>query len=375
MSNVGRSVNRRDLFTGWRSRGASARAGKLVDPPGTKLGHDALLKASRPGMGSFFEVKLPAQVPGCTALASAMLDRIDRLERQLTVYQADSEVSRLNAGAHLEPMVVERGLFELLERAVEIGLETEGAYDVTMGALSAAWGFTRGPKRVPGSDELMEAKARSGQEHLILDKERLTVAFDRPGVVINLGSIGKGFAIDRAVELARDYWWPTPAIVHGGQSSAYALGSPPGRFAGRWEITLANPFLPESPLGILKLRNQALGTSGAWYQAFESGGRQYGHILDPRTGEPAEAGPLSVTVVAGDAALADALSTAFTLLGIDKTARYIDRHPEVGAIFVLAGQTEASPRLEVIGLDAVEFAPGASYEVRWRERSGQATTG
>ena len=84
---------------------------------------------------------------------------------------------------------------------------------------------------MPDAETLADARARTGSEHLILDPARKTVAFDRPGVVINLGSIGKGYAIDRAVELIRDHWWPTPALVHGGQSSLYALGSPPGSIA------------------------------------------------------------------------------------------------------------------------------------------------
>ena len=185
---------------------------------------------------------------------------------------------------------------------------------MTSGALSEAWGFVKGPKRVPDEAALADARARTGWQHLRLDPERSTVAFDREGIRINLGSIGKGYAIDRAIDLIRDHWWPTSALVHGGRSSLFALGSPPGQFGGRWEIALRNPFEPESPLGILRLRNRGLGTSGAAFQQFVVDGRVYGHIIDPRTGEPAH-GPASVTVLAPTAAMADALSTAFYLLG------------------------------------------------------------
>src|SRR5262249_58312604 len=113
------------------------------------------------------------------------------------------------------------------------------------------------------------------------------IACDREGIRINLGSIGKGYAIDRVVELIRAYPWPTSGLVHGGRSSLYAIGSPPGRFGGRWEVTLHNPFRPESPLGVFFLRNRGLGTSGAAFQQFVADGRVYGHIIDPRTGEPA----------------------------------------------------------------------------------------
>src|SRR5262249_16135417 len=145
----------------------------------------------------------------------------------------------------------EPGLFALLERAVALGTATGGAYDVTAGALSLAWGFTRGPKRVPDSEMLADARARTGSHHLRLDPENCTVPFDRPGVVINPGSIGRGYAIDRAVEVVRGHWWPTSGLIHGGQSSLYALGSPPGDFGGRWEIALRNPIDPSRPLGSL----------------------------------------------------------------------------------------------------------------------------
>ena len=107
--------------------------------------------------------------------------------------------------------------------------------------------------------------------------------------------------------------------MHGGQSSLYALGSPPGQLGGRWEIALRNPFEPETPLGTLRLRNRGLGTSGAAFQQFVVDGRVYGHLIDPRSGEPA-LGPASVTVLAPTAALADALSTAFYLLGPEAAA-------------------------------------------------------
>ena len=135
-------------------------------------------------------------------------------------------------------------------------------------------------------------------------REARTIAFDVEGLRINLGSIGKGYAIDRAAAVIRSHWFPTSALIHGGQSSLFALGSPPGRFAGRWEVSLRNPFVPESPLGVFRLRNRALGTSGGAFQRFEVDGRSYGHILDPRTGEPAD-GPASVTVLAPTSAEAE----------------------------------------------------------------------
>ena len=346
-------VNRRDLLRLRRAGEAMARPG-----PGETgaSGLPDLVRVRRPGMGSYFEIRLGAKTPGAVDLATRALDLVDALEAQLTVYNDESEVSRLNQSAHLGPVVVERGLYDLLERAIELSRLTGGAYDVTSGALSEAWGFTRGPKRVPSADELADARARTGWRHLRLDPAGPSVAFDVPGVRINLGSIGKGYAIDRAVDVIRGHWAPTAALVHGGQSSLFALGSPPGRFGGRWEIALRNPFNPDSPLGTLRLRNRALGTSGGAFQNFVIDGRSYGHILDPRTGRPAN-GPASVTVLAPTAAEADALSTAVYLLGPEAARELSARRPEIGVVIVDKGPTDGSPRVLSFGLEEYDFSP------------------
>ena len=350
-------VNRRQLLRGLGGGPTTAA------PAAAPVGRFDLVTARRAAMGSYFEVRLPARVPGAVDLATRALDLIDELESQLTVYRDDSEVSRLNATAHLGPVAVEPGLFALLERAVALTTATGGAYDVAAGALSVAWGFFRGPRRVPDPATLADARARTGAHHLALDPAGRTVAFDRPGIVINLGSIGKGYAIDRAVDLIGGYWWPTPALVHGGRSSLYALGGPPGDLGGRWSVALHNPFDPAAPLGTIRLRDRGLGTSGATFQHFEAGGRRYGHILDPRTGAPAADGPAGVTVLAPTAAEADALSTAFYLLGPAAAADYVADHPGVAALFVTGPPDAEAPRVLTLGLDAEDFEPAAGVAV------------
>lgn len=345
-----RSVSRRDLFR------LSRRGGATGPADGRSAGY-SLINAARSAMGSYFEVRVPAEVPGAIDLASRALDVVDDLESQLTVYRDDSEVSRLNASGYPGPVAVEPGLFGLLGRAVNLCRETGGAYDVTSGALSLVWGFTRGPRRVPSPEAIADAKARTGSDGLRLDPKATTVAFDRPGLAINLGSIGKGYAIDRAAGVVRDHWFPTSALIHGGRSSLFALGSPPGSLGGRWDIAVRNPLDPDRPVGTFRLRNRGMGTSGASFQRFEEGGRAYGHLIDPRTGEPPDDGPLSVTVIAPTSAEADALSTAFYLLGPEGAEAYVGRHPEVGVLFLLDGGEPDRPRLVSFGLTDADFAP------------------
>lgn len=347
-------VNRREMLRFRRSAREGLRPGEGRCATTRDVQSDDILRAGRAAMGSHFEIRIGAKTPSGADLADRALDLIETLEAQLTVYRDDSEVSLLNATAHFEPVAVEAGLFDLLDRAVKLSAATGGAYDVTTGALSEAWGFFRGPRRVPDPDTLADARERTGYYHLQLDPQNKTVSFDRPGIVINLGSIGKGYAIDRAIGLIRDHWWPTTALIHGGRSSLYALGTPPGRFGGRWQVALRNPFDPDKPLGILHLRNRGMGTSGSSFQHFVADGHVFGHILDPRTGAPAP-GPASVTVLAPTAAEADALSTAFYLLGPDAAETLVTRNPELSAIFVEEGRADHSPRVRTFGLAPEEF--------------------
>ena len=316
-------------------------------------------------MGTHFEVRVPAAVPGATDLACRALARVEELEQVLTVYRDDSEVSRLNATAHLGPVPVGADLFRLLQLATTLGDRTRGLYDVAAGALSLVWGFTRGPRRVPTRAEIDDALTRTGIKHLKLDATDQTVAFDVAGLVLNFGGIGKGYAIDEAAKVVRDHWWPTPALIHGGNSSVYALGSPDGLIGEGWRVGLRNPFDPSRPLGEIVLHDRGLGTSGSAFQRFESGGRVYGHILDPRTGEPPELAPASVSVLAPSAAEADALSTAFTLLGPVATSEFLADRPEVGAIFVMNADGSRPPRLVLLNVTDREFQadPGVRLSV------------
>lgn len=346
-----------DLLGRRRAFGIGLGADLERPEPAKSIGRFDLLKIERRAMGTSFELRFPAHTPGAVDLAEDVLDLIDDLEAQMTVYRDESEITRINQTAHLEPVVVEDRLFQLLSAAVAISRQTGGAYDITLGALSQAWGFTRGPKRVPSPDILAEARQNTGYSALIFDQAAKTIAFDRPGIMLNLGSIGKGYALDRAIEVIREYWWPTSALVHGGHSSVYALGSPPDQFGGRWQVALRNPFDVEQPLGTIHLRNRGMGTSGDLFQRFEHEGRLYGHILDPRTGEPAQSDLAGVTVLAPTAAEADALSTAFSLLKHDEIKTYIADRPEIGVIFVFQTNESETPRVETLNIGTSDYTP------------------
>ena len=356
-------MNRRDFL---RPRRLASAAGQILDladerarPAGA--GEALLLRFSRRAMATTFEVVVPFDTPRANEAANAALDEIDRLEAQLTVYRDTSEVSRLNQLAPYTSLVVEDELFELLETSARLHRDSEGAFDVTAGALIKAWGFFRGPPRVPSEEERAQAMARVGMEHVVLDRGGRSVRYLKSGLEINLGSIGKGYALDRVAAVLRNEWNLTSALLHGGHSSVYAIGMPPGdrgpcassgpsRESGSgWSVGLHHPWDDKKNLGVVRLRDRALGTSAATYRHVEYEGRKLGHILDPRTGWPAE-GMASVSVLAPTAAEADALATVFYINGIDWARAYCNAHPEVAAVLLPAGDDTTAT---VLGL-----APG-----------------
>jgi thiamine biosynthesis lipoprotein len=328
-----------------------ALAALLGDEPVAPVVDIAVLRASRRAMATLFEVLLPFGSPLAQPAAEAALDRIDELEDQLTVFRDHSEVSRLNATAADHPVEVAANLFDLIEFAAHITRQTHGAFDIATGALIKAWGFYRRQGRVPTPVVRAAAMARTGTRFIALDRDRRTVRYLRQGLEINLGGIGKGYALDRAADLLVRDWGASAALLHGGSSSVRAIGTPPGLPRG-WPVAIKHPWEPDRRLGTVYLADNALGTSAATFQHFEYNGRKLGHLLDPRTGWPAD-GIEQVSVVAPTAAEADALSTAFFVLGVEPTARFCRTRPDIGAILLPTGQD----RPLTVNLSPKTFSP------------------
>ena len=276
------------------------------------------------------------------------LDRIEQLEEQLSVYRDQSEISHINRVAAFAPVVVEAGLFELLAQAMKINQETGGAFDVTASPLSRAWGFFRRAGQVPTAEELEKARSLVGSQFVALDPECRSVKFDKPGIELSLNSIGKGYALDRAADLlhCQDV---SDFMFHGGQSSVLAAGAHAATPELGWTIGLQHPLRPELRLAEFFLRDEALATSGTGRQHFHHLGRRYGHILDPRSGLPAE-GVYSSTVIARTAAEADALSTAFYVLGPHFAQPYCQSHAGVGMLIVTPGEKQGTIAVHAFGL-------------------------
>lgn len=270
-----------------------------------------------------------------------VFDLIDREEESLSVFKPTSLLSRINMLAAEMNVRVPSDLFEQLKICRSLWEETDGAFDITSSVLWKLWGFAKGEGRVPTDREISVALKRVGMHHLILNEENQTIAFDLPGIEINFGAIGKGFALDRAASFLAE----SPLenyLIHGGMSSALARGgrvedriqSRDGSFRRCWSIGVADPIEPEQRLATLRLVDEAIGTAGSGRQYFFHQGKRFSHIINPKTGRPAT-GILSATVIAPDATRADALSTACFVMGVEATEKFAKKHPDYRILLVL----------------------------------------
>jgi thiamine biosynthesis lipoprotein len=320
----------------------------------------------REAMGCRFEVVFNAgEVPEATELGSAALDVVDEVERRISIYRSDSELVAINRAAG-GWVPVSADTFELLSLAREFETRTGGAFDIAAGPLVRAWGFLERQGRTPSEAELAAALVCSGSRHLELDsagpRARLAVA----GGELNPGGIGKGWALDRGFEVLLAADVPS-VLVHGGQSSVRAIGTQGPAVEGRagWKVGLRHPLRPGRRLATITLVERALGTSGSGTQFFVERGRRLGHLLDPRTGRPAE-GVISATVLAATAAEADSLATALYVLGPAGLPLVAPPGGRVGAVLVTPAA--GGLRIDIANLDeaTVQLEPEPGLLVAWR---------
>lgn len=243
------------------------------------------------------------------AAARAAFERIDELDRELSDYKPESELSRLGASSGGPPVAVGDDLYRLLERSIDMSTASEGAFDVTLGPLVLLWRTARKHHELPSEVDLAAARARVGWQSIELDRARHTVRLARTGMRLDAGGIGKGFACDEAL-LVLERQGITRCLV--ALAGDIRLGAPPPGQAG-WRVQ-AESGEREAEVDELLLAGCAVSTSGDTEQSVEIGGARYSHVIDPRTGR-ALTSRTRVTVIARDGTTADALATAASVLG------------------------------------------------------------
>lgn len=260
------------------------------------------------------------------AIAAAYAE-MQRIEELFSRYQEGSQIFSLNKNAGIESVAVSSEVRDMLQRAKEYGLLTDGLFNVTIGALVDLWGIGTEHERVPSENEIRQTLPRINLAALELDQTQ-NVSITQPGVSVDLGGIGKGYAIDRAWQTLKDQGIEKALINAGG--NIRCLGT---RADGKpWRIGIRHPR-QEGILGVIEVTEKAVATSGDYERYFVKDGIRYHHILDPRTGKPAQ-GCQSVTILAPTAEMADALSTSVFLMGVDAGMRFIETQEGVDAMIV-----------------------------------------
>ena len=264
----------------------------------------------------------------------AAFDELDRLEAELSRFIENSDISRINNLAANQPLQIGLSAFECLQLSAKIYDETDGAFDITIGSLMDCWLSEDKTKRSPSKERLNKACQRTGTHLFKLDETEHTVELLTDELQIDLGGIGKGYAVDKMAGLLDD-WGIDAALIHSGCSSVLAIGTPLGKKG--WPVTLSSPAGSKQTLAYLYLRDRAVSGSGL---------QKGWHIIDPRTIQLVE-GKSAAWACASDAATADALSTAFMVMSPEQVKQYCLSHSDVLAM-IITGEHSAEAQKEKV---------------------------
>jgi thiamine biosynthesis lipoprotein len=284
------------------------------------------VQQGRPLMATWVSVQVPGGAQGESDGAFAEFEAV---ERELNEWKPGSPLAAVNDGAGGPPVVVPPALLAAVERGLELGRLTDGAFDVTWAALWGLWDFRADAPTVPDAAEIDRRRALIDFRRVAVDRATSTVSLPAAGMKIGLGGIAKGLALDRAAARLRERGVADFLLSAGGQ--VYAGGTKEGT---PWRVGLRDPRgTAEDFFAVVAVRDGSVSTSGDYERFFERDGVRYHHILDPRTGRPAR-GLRSATVIARESALADALSTAVMILGRERGLALVETLPGVEAVVV-----------------------------------------
>lgn len=256
----------------------------------------------------------------------AAQNEINRLDKLLSVQKENSEIFKLNQS---KKMTVSEDTLTLITRSKEIYTLTDGAFDISCEPLIREWGFYSGlENKVPSKKAIETALEGVGAEHIKI--ENSTVTLDKNSS-LDLGGIAKGYASHKAAEILKEYGVTSALMSLGG--NVRAIGSKPD--GESWSVAVTDPDDNSKSIGTLKISDKAVVTSGGYQRYFEENGQTYHHIIDTKTGYPADSGLKSVTIVSDDDALADALSTALFVMGLEKSRKFYSENSSLfGAVFI-----------------------------------------
>jgi thiamine biosynthesis lipoprotein len=260
------------------------------------------------------------------ALIEEVLDEYRRIDRAMSTYRDDSEISRVNREAATGAVPVGRELLGLIEVSLDLSRASDGAFDISYESVGYLYDFRA--RRRPDADAIAAAIGAVDYRQILVDADAGSLRFGRPGMRINLGGIAKGYAVEQGARILREAGVGHALLNAGGDSRV--IGDRRGQ---PWIIGVRHPRLENEVVTRLALVDEAVSTSGDYERFFEENGRRYHHILNPATGEPTET-LLSATVIGPDATLTDGLATTVFVQGAEAGLALIERYPDYEAIVV-----------------------------------------
>ena len=269
------------------------------------------------------EVYIEAYGSDAEKAGKKAMKKMATIDQRANFYSVDSEITLLNGSAGKKPVPLSEDTFELLERALEIAELTNGAFEPTIGPLVQRWQRAKTDEELPSSVEIENLLQLIDYKKVVLDSDHLTAYLPEADMSIDLGAIAKGFAVEKGMKILMKAGIDSAMVRSGG--NVYTIGEKPDGTS--WRVGIRNPLQLDEKIGYVEPQNQVVDTSGNYEQSFKINGKEYGHIINPRTGYPAE-GTASSTIIANSPSLADALSTAVFILGPEKGIALIEEIPE-----------------------------------------------
>ena len=280
-------------------------------------------------MGSDFEITVVAitQLEADKQIAIA-IGEISRIEALISSWKPTSQTSNINKNAGVAPVQVSEELFSLIQRALQISNLTDGAFDISYASMDKLWKYDGSMTQMPSKEAIKKSVAKVGYKDIVVDPKNSTVFLKNKGMKIGFGAIGKGYAADKAKKLLISNGVSGGIINASGDINSW--GSKPS--GSSWQVAITNPLNKNKAFAMLPIKD-AVVTSGNYEKYVTFNSRRYSHIIDPRTGYPAQ-GIISVTVFAPKAELADALATSVFVMGVETGIDRINQLKAVECIII-----------------------------------------
>ncbi|MFC4210417.1 FAD:protein FMN transferase [Pedobacter lithocola] len=284
-------------------------------------------------MGGRFDITLVAE---SKELAEQNIDsviaEISRIENLISDWKSDSQISKVNQNAGIVPVKVDKEVFELTKRAIELSKVTDGAFDISFAAMDKIWKFDGSMTQMPSAEIIKKSVALVGFQNVVLNQDSSTIFLKYKGMKIGFGALGEGYATDRCRKMMLTKGIKSGIVNASGDMSTWGK-QPNGK---KWLVGITNPINEDKILATISLENAAIVTSGNYRKFVEFNGKRYAHIINPKTGYPAS-GLISVTVVGPSAEIANGLSTSTMVLGKDEGMKFLEKYPNYSYVLVTDG--------------------------------------